>query len=220
MKYLIKKILRLFGFKLVPFRSIVMDARQIGNVLYYNDIYQRINSIEGNIVECGVGLGRSIFCFAYLAQKEGLNRRIFGFDSFEGFPEPSGQDRSRRSPKKGEWSGNSEVDIKDVLRLGGIHPEFIKNNILLVKGFVEDTLPQYTGGAIALLHIDLDLYSGYKVSLEHLVDHMPSGGIVLFDEYGTKQWPGATKAVDEFIKKRGLHLQKHPLSGKYFFVKN
>tara|TARA_B100000925_G_C21825919_1_gene394995 strand:+ start:134 stop:289 length:156 start_codon:yes stop_codon:yes gene_type:complete len=28
---------------------------------------------------------------------------------------------------------------------------------------------------------------------------MSKGGCIVFDDYNTKQWPGATKAVDEFL---------------------
>ena len=32
------------------------------------------------------------------------SKKIFGFDSFCGFPNPTKEDRSPRNPKKGDWN--------------------------------------------------------------------------------------------------------------------
>jgi len=37
------------------------------------------------------------------------------------------------------------------------------------------------------------------VSLEAIWPKISRGGVVLFDEYAIKNWPGETQAVDEFI---------------------
>ena len=67
-----------------------------------------IEKIPGDIVECGVGRGRSILILAtlndLLSSSESGQRKIYGYDSFAGFPEPTAEDKSARNPKKGEWS--------------------------------------------------------------------------------------------------------------------
>lgn len=99
--------------------------------------------------------------------------------------------------------------------------EFIREQVRLVKGCVEHTLGQYDNSSIALLHIDLDLYSGYKHTLETLVPYVVPGGWVVFDEHGEDNWPGATKTVDEFIAANPQWtLQTHTLSGKRYFIKS
>ncbi len=54
---------------------------------------------KASIVECGIVVGKSFSALAYLAGKSGRN--LYGFDTFEGFPEPGPNDSSPRSAKKG-----------------------------------------------------------------------------------------------------------------------
>src|ERR1035438_7201264 len=61
--------------------------------------------------------------------------------------------------------------------------------------FVKD----HPGLRIALLNLDVDLYAPTKVALETLYPLVLKGGIVVFDEYGWEQWPGESRAVDEYF---------------------
>lgn len=160
----------------------------------------------GAIVELGAGNGDSALeVINFFSAGEEKVREFWFFDSFCGFPEPSTIDmESKRAPKKGEWSCDRKAFEEKIERHKNIH---------IVEGYVEDTIPnQYHGGEIALLHIDLDLYSGYKHSLENLYCKVTSGGFIFMDEYDeryddgslTLKWPGAKKAIDEFIQKYEL----------------
>ena len=74
---------------------------------------------------------------------------------------------------------------------------------------------------IALLHIDLDLYDGYKYALELFWDQIQSGGIIVFDEFDTVDWPGATLAVKEFLESRNLSEDLiRKLNDKHYIVKD
>lgn len=195
------------------------DTRQMRNVLLYQGVYDRIRHVPGAIVECGVGKGRSLAILAFLAETEKKDRVVWGFDSFEGFPEVSTHDASVRNPKQGDWAGTSVQDMTIILDTAGLAGYRAKGNISLVKGFFEDTVPHYDGGPIALLHVDCDLYDSYMVVLKQLFPFVAKGGVVLFDEYGSDKWPGATKAVDEFFSTTRYTLQQEPVSGKYFVIK-
>jgi hypothetical protein len=66
---------------------------------------------------------------------------------------------------------------------------------------------------IALLSIDVDFGEATKVVLETFYPLVVSGGIVLFDDYGTCS--GATCVVDQFLTTSNQQLQildfaKHP----------
>jgi hypothetical protein len=79
-----------------------------------------------------------------------------------------------------------------------------KARIQLVKGNIEDTVPEFIeenpGVRFSLIHFDCDLYMPTKRSLEVLWPRLSRNGIMMFDEYGIKDWPGETKAVDEFFE--------------------
>lgn len=220
MKKLMKKLISRSGYTLMPAGTIPMDVRQMRTLLGLAALYTRVRSVPGAVVECGVGRGRTFLYFAYLIHAEGGTRELWGFDSFEGFPEPTDADQSARAPKAGEWSGISPGDIQTILKTAGISSDFIAKSVHLIPGFFEKSLARYSNQPIAFLHIDADLYDSYREVLAALVPFVSSGGIVLFDEYGEKAWPGATKAVDEFLSGKPWKLERLERSGKYYFVKS
>jgi hypothetical protein len=191
--------------------------------LYQKRILDIVAHLEGDIVECGIGQGRTLLFWSILTFAENRNRRIWGFDSFEGFPEPSPEDTSPRNPQKGEWAAGGMRDLENLLLASGLPGEWIRARLTLVKGFFEDSLPKYAGGQIALLHIDADLYQSYKTSLEILYPQVCPGGVIALDEYmGTWEhhgFPGAKQAVDEFLADQKLEVRRDPYFGKYYVVK-
>ena len=53
---------------------------------YYNFIKHNLNKIDGDILEVGVFQGRSLLATALLLKKLKSNKKVYGFDSFSGFP--------------------------------------------------------------------------------------------------------------------------------------
>jgi hypothetical protein len=106
-----------------------------------------------------------------------------------------------------------------VLKDGRLTENTIINRVRLKKGWFNDTLPTYDGD-IAILHLDCDLYESYKISLELLYDKVKHGGIIMFDEYDDKRWPGATKAINEFFRdKKEIIMPHEKCSWKYYTIK-
>ena len=145
-------------------------------------IFDRIRHLEGDIVECGVGRGDSLLQFAYFIREEGKSRNLWGFDSFEGFPEPTLEDVSPRHSQKGDWSDTSLYGVMQKLTQAGFDAEFVRAHVTLVKGFFTTSLVKYTGNKIALLHLDVDLYSSYSETLNTLFPRVVQDGAILFDE--------------------------------------
>jgi len=216
---LIKNLIKKAGFRIIKIDSILPDTVLMQKLLYFNRMFNVISSIEGDIVECGVGEGKTFFLLAFLISNDRKRRKLWGFDSFEGFPEPTSEDESFRKPKKGEWAGTSPEDVIDLLRRVGIDKKFIEEDIIIKKGFFRQTLNSYRGNQISLLHIDADLYDSYKVTLKELFPRVIEGGVVLFDEYNSPKWPGVTKAVDEYFEGTEYKISYDEMSGKYYVVK-
>ena len=83
-------------------------------VLY--EIFKKILDVKGSIIECGVNQGYGTMTWAKLSailDPVNLTRRIYGFDTFNGFPEVSNKDRSSSSShvKKGDLSANTFDEI-------------------------------------------------------------------------------------------------------------
>jgi O-methyltransferase len=174
-----------------------------------------VTNVPGDFVECGVGNGRSLTLLCHYAAEQG--RRVYGYDSFEGFPAPSREDTSTRNPRKGEWNHISVATTTWVLRHAGFSTDWIAENVELRKGFFNETVSQHTN-AISFLHIDADLYQSYVDALP-LYRLVSPGGVILFDDYGLDEWPGATKAVDEFVAREGLELQYEATMSRHYVIK-
>lgn len=199
----------------VPFTAV-----NAARFLYFKDLVDRTTGVEGDIVECGVGGAQSLLFLAILVKVGQDPRNLWGFDSFEGFPEPITADQSPRNVK----AGQNAVSVKKVLRnindyMDDMH--FLKSRISLVKGFFQDTLTSYPHEHISLLHLDVDLYESYKVCLEELYPKLSIGGIVAFDEYVSEAhaWPGALKAIEEYFSGRNVEFLRDPKIGKYYVIK-
>ena len=199
--------------KLIPFAS----RKNALRYLYVNQLYQRIAQVPGALVECGVASGRTLLMLAYAAAYHGQERNIYGFDTFAGLPEPDGRDGSALRRGRGGTILVEESETRRYLEGSGLEPDELAR-IHLIKGDIRDTLPDYAGGDIALLHIDVDLYEGYRCALDQLFPRVSPGGAVLFDEYRDPKWPGATRAIDEYFGAKVADFGKDPATGKYYFV--
>jgi len=164
--------------------------------------------IEGDFVECGVFKGASpILMSRVLLRREITDRDIYLYDTFEGMPKPTEWDvdysgaRSMDVWEKTKWDhvdGSSDVycSIEDVKQNLERTP-YPKDRFHLIKGKVEDTIPDTAPAKIALLRLDTDYYESTKHELEHLFPRLQPGGVLVIDDYGHFQ--GARKAVDEYF---------------------
>ena len=203
-----------------PMLEIVSAAR----LLLFFKMFEEIKNLDGDVVECGVGWGSSFVQLAICVRLENRGRKLWGFDSFEdGFPPSSDEDKSvYGQPKEGGWATDINSTFQKIKAVG-IDKLFMRYQISLIKGFFKDTLPDYHGNKIALLHIDADLYNSYRDAYTYLFPKVVQGGIIIFDEYlnttEIAKFPGAKKAIDETFLKECI-LKREEASGKYYAVKN
>lgn len=197
--------------------------QSVGRLFYFRHMFERINNIPGDIVECGVSTGYGILYFALLCELTTTKRRIWGFDSFSGFPASTGADRkvdSSFQTQQHDYASPPEIVLK-VLSDGRISAEFVTKFIRLVRGYFDKALQQYDG-EIALLHLDCDLYESYMTCLNTLYPKVRPGGIIMFDEYEDSNFPGAKRAIDEFFcdkPEKPLLYQDYQYL-KYYVVKS
>jgi O-methyltransferase len=161
------------------------------------------NNIPGDFAECGVWRGGSSMLIAYALLQRGVtDRKIILYDTFEGMTKPGENDGSF---EKSEWERN-KIDEQTNKWCLASKEETQKNmygtgypteNIELVKGRVEDTIPMHSRSQIALLRLDTDWYASTKHELVHLFPLLEKKGVLIIDDYGA--WQGAKKAVDDYF---------------------
>lgn len=156
-------------------------------------------SVPGDVVEFGCYMGRTTEMLAeamwemdtrYVGS-DGYHaigeRRLWAFDSFEGFPEPSHPiDAAAPHVKAGVWyagqpSGGSPEQVH------AICARFLRaDRISVVKGWYRDVLPRLPPRLrFAVVHIDCDLYESTKDVLDRLfgAGMLSDGCTILFDNF-------------------------------------
>lgn len=224
MKRLANKFLDPFGYELrrqngTP--AFPLNATNARKCAYFHSLLQKIEDIEGDIVECGVYTGYTLYLQALFSQTREPQRDIYGFDSFEGLPEMSAEDAPELQPEskfKGRFVNNMESVIARLIS-SGLPDDFVDRQIHLVKGWFSDTLPAFDR-PIALLHVDVDLYQSYLDVLQNLYPRVSHGGIVAFDEYRDRLWVGASKAIHEFFGDSVEIRESDIMPGKHYLVKD
>ena len=74
-----------------------MDRRTFTNILTKIDMFKMVKNVQGSIVECGVYKGNGISTYSHLSsilEPVAFNRKVVGFDTFDGFPATSNADQS------------------------------------------------------------------------------------------------------------------------------
>lgn len=166
--------------------------------------------LNGAIVECGVAEGGTSAMMAMTSRLYStIIRDKWLFDSFVGLPEPTKEDYV--GGKTGNFvrplpKGSCLGTIEQVSELMFDKLKFSRDEVFLVKGWFQKTLPITKSkiGKIAILRLDGDWYESTLIPLTNLFDQIVTGGYVIVDDYLTCY--GSKKAVDEFLKDRGLKI--------------
>ncbi len=184
------------------------ETGRLGKFLNHLEIYKKILSLPGDILEFGVYKGASImrlFAFRELLETES-SRKIIGFDAFGKFPKNLTLESDLEFVDKFEDNGGDGISVEDLTNC-------IKakkySNYELIPGDINVTLPkwlkEHPEKRFSLIHIDVDVYEPTKTILENAYSNLVPGGVLMLDDWGTVE--GETRAVEEFFGS-SLKLQK------------
>lgn len=151
-------------------------------------------TLNGLWLEFGVGKGTTI---DFIAENND-NHTVIGFDSFEGLPE--------------DWKMSDTLTyLKGHYNLSGTIPPLKSRNVRLMRGYFEETLPDFLGRndqPCAFVHMDCDLYSSSLFVLNSLYEHnkLVKGTVILFDELYNYQYfeEHEFKAFREFVQQHDI----------------
>jgi hypothetical protein len=159
--------------------------------------------IPGDFLEAGVCKGgATIFMRALQIAHGAAERKTFVVDSFTGLP-PSDQARDKTYGLELDETrfpslACGESAVRDHFSRYGL----LDRNVEFVSGWLAESLPAAPIGPLALLRIDVDLYSSTLDCLDLLYDKVVDGGFVIVDDYLALK--PCRDAVDEFRERRGL----------------
>jgi hypothetical protein len=182
--------------------------REWHQIMMYNEVFIKSSKIPGDILEFGVATGSSFKAFVRMNNIFNRERyhivsqkRLYGFDSFEGLPELNKKidlagfgGKEIGEIKKGGF--NAKDFYKDIMKFTKVH-----KNCEIVKGWFDDTIPNFLDKnphlTCSLIHVDCDIYESTKTVLKYFLSRLNVGGIILFDEIFQKNFPGETLAFIE-----------------------
>jgi O-methyltransferase len=169
--------------------------------------FEKISSIEGDIVECGVWRGGASIFLSLLFK----DKKVWCCDSYEGF-QPLNEstykfEGERHTPSfthgaKGPLAISLE-EVKSHFSKYGLENE---DRIKFLKGFVNQTLPTAPIDKISILRIDVDSYSATLEVLDHLYSKVQPGGFIIFDDANLRE---SFQAIKDFMIRENLPLELH-----------
>jgi O-methyltransferase len=157
--------------------------------------------VPGDICEFGVAQGATSKLLASEIMPL-TERKFWLFDSFEGLPAPSKEDRLIHDIFKlgtmDKYEGTMASPESEVLgKLASV--DFPRDRIKIKKGWVKDAIKSgELPRQVAFAYVDFDFYDPIKDALAFLDTRMPAGGRIVVDDYGFFS-EGAQLAVDQFV---------------------
>jgi len=181
------------------------------------ELFKLALPVKGSVVECGVFRGFGLMSWAKIStilEPENLTRRIYGFDTFAGFPSVSDSDASTfASNRVGDLHAPSYDELRALIDQYD-RDRFLGNipKVELVKGDIAETAPAFVEShphlLVSLLFIDCDLFEPTKAALRAFLPRMPKGAILAFDELDNPIWPGETLAALDAVGIGNLRLRR------------
>ena len=194
--------------KLLPKHRIVPTPAQLaGSALPERDLsndYVRLATLEllcrrladvpGAAAELGVYRGFFARCINQLLPE----RKLYLFDSYEGFSEEANASESFQA-------AHANTTIEKVLAILP-YPE----KVIVKPGF----FPESLGGLeeqFCLVSLDVDFYQTTLDGLRYFWPRLEKGGYLLLHDWGSPKLPGVAKALQDFERENGCRIPAIPL---------
>lgn len=171
------------------------------------------STIGGDVCEIGCWRGLSAYQIAHHIKNKGILFMIF--DSFEGLSE------IRRIDKQFNRIQNDD-SVRDQFRcsLETVQKNLKEFNFVrYYKGWIPERFNEVKNRTFSFVHIDVDLFQPTYDSFKFFYPRLQKNGIMVFDDYGCMQFPGAKKAIDKCLKEFECPFFISLTSGQAFLVK-
>lgn len=131
----------------------------------------RAAGLEGCVAEFGMFKGGTTAIMSRFIEKLGANWKVYGFDTFDGFP-------PRRSIL--DMYAHPDCVFFDV---ESVRAALVGRNVEVVEGDVVETVSRLAGERMILSFVDTDNYTSACAILDVVVDATLIGGAIVFDHW-------------------------------------
>jgi hypothetical protein len=219
----LRKILLTFPFlykmPLIEYESHLSPEDRIAVINGINEILQR--GVDGDLIECGTAQCGTTAMMSNFLKKHGSEKHLFACDSFGGFIPQEFQKEVILGRVSG--SGSAQAFTKNSYEYVSAKMKALGcNNVTLVEGFFQDTLPKLVKGKrFSFAFIDCDLEDSMFFAMEQVWPKLSSGGVILCDDYKWNDFGGVYIAVSEFLELYKDEISAHgpeTSTGKIYYM--
>lgn len=172
----------------------------VANEINDNDVY-------GQVAELGVFRGT----FSKLINRKFRNRKMYLFDTFEGF-----DDQETEKEKKLSRSSDEFADVHK-----NTSEQLVINNMpyqeccVICKGLFPETLnEEIKNEKFAFVSIDVDYEDSIYEGIKFFYPRLSEGGYIFIHDYNSAYLGGVKEAVKKYEKRNGVKLTKVPLADR------
>lgn len=167
--------------------------------------------VPGDVFEAGAGSGGSTRLMLDTLAAAGSGKAIWTLDTFAGYQKVDrAHDGAHVAIADCRCAGVD--DVRRLLASPAVP-------VHVVQGLIPGTLAEVAAEAIAFAHVDVNLYEPTLAATAFVLERMPPGGIVVFDDYNWPATYGARAAIDEACGRFGQEVIAVPESTQAFVLR-
>lgn len=175
------------------------------------------DDVPGDLIETGVWRGGACIFMRGVLRAYGVDdRRVYVADSFQGLPAP---DAEKYPHDAGDvhhlhrFLAVSEEQVRKNFERYGL----LDNQVVFLKGWFKDTLPNANIGALSILRLDGDMYESTMDALNALYPKLSPGGYCIIDDYVLLN---CRKAVTDYREAHGIRAPISAIDGTACYWRN
>lgn len=177
-------------------------------------------NIDGDFVETGAWRGGSCIIAKSIFNDLNVNKKVFVVDSFEGLPKPDIEKYPDDKNDTHYLDENMKASLETV-KENFKKFNLLDDNIVFIKGWFKDTLPNAPIDKISILRLDGDMYESTIDVLKNLYHKLSIGGYCIIDDYNH---PACREAIQDFRLGNGItepiiKVDNDPLNEVHFWIK-
>jgi hypothetical protein len=214
--------------ELVENLGLFLNSKHLSRILFMDHLYKATVGLHGVIMDFGTRWGQNMALFSGLRgiyEPFNRNRKIVGFDTFEGFLKTTPEDGGSEMMVKGKYgvSGGYEEFLARILDihersnpLAHVRKYDIRKGDAAVE--LSKYLEQSPETIVSMAYFDMDLYEPTKECLLAIKDHLTKGSVIGFDELNAPECPGETLALKEVFGLDRYKIQRLPMTSRTSYI--
>lgn len=171
--------------------GMLIGNKSLYRLMKLSEILIKTKNVRGDIIEFGIWNGNNLFSIKKMADYNKINKRIYGFDNFSGFPNP----QKLKKKIKGKYIGRPQL-IKKIISFFKLRNiQIFNDDIMNLSNYMK------IFNKISFIYIDCNVYKVVEKILNETNNKISSGGIIAFDEARNKFNKDEGRAMMKFYNK-------------------